>query len=96
MSRPTVELCVGTIERPARYRWSGWSIITHRTGTEGIGRASTTNRWPVRFGARCRSLCTSCLRVSANTSSVVVKVTVQHVDDASVRPATRSAQRPYR
>ena len=35
MSRPRVELCVGIMAAPARYRWSSLSTWTHRTGTLG-------------------------------------------------------------
>ena len=39
-SSPIVELCVGTIDRPARYRWAGLSTSTQRTGTESTRRTS--------------------------------------------------------
>lgn len=39
-SSPIVELCVGTIERPARYRWAGLSTSTQRTGTDSTRRTS--------------------------------------------------------
>jgi hypothetical protein len=32
-----VELWVGIIASPARYRWSGLSTVTHRTGTLAAG-----------------------------------------------------------
>ena len=34
MSSPMVELCVGIMALPARYRWSSASTSMHRTGTE--------------------------------------------------------------
>ncbi len=42
-SRPSVELCVGTMARPARYMWSSLSTCTQRTGTLLTGRTSTMN-----------------------------------------------------
>ena len=77
-SNPRVELCVGTIARPARYRCLSLSTSTHRTGTLATGRTATMNREPVRdrFTARLRCLCRSCLRSSRNTVSCVPKVSV--------------------
>src|ERR1700747_1421729 len=40
-SSPSVELCVGTIPRPARYRRAGLSTCTQRTGTHGTGRTQS-------------------------------------------------------
>ena len=34
-SSASVELCVGIMPRPARYRWSLLSTCTHRTGRDG-------------------------------------------------------------
>ena len=77
MSMPMVELCVGIIERPARYRCVACSISTQRTGTLSIGSTDTMNRWVRRaVDGRRRSLCTSRLRSRPNTSSSVVKVSV--------------------
>ena len=44
MSSPSVELCVGIIDAPARYRWSVASTWMQRTGTLGIARTSVMNR----------------------------------------------------
>ena len=44
-SRPSVELWVGIIVSPARYRWSWLSTSTHRTGTDAIGRTATISTW---------------------------------------------------
>ena len=97
MSSPSVELCVGTIDRVARYRCDSWSISTQRTGTEGTGTAETTYRRRSRGPpAPLRSLCTSCLRLSRNTSSAVVNVTTQQVDVASLRPRTFLVETPQR
>ena len=43
-SSARVELWVGIMPRPARYRWSGLSTCTHRTGWESTGRTSTKYR----------------------------------------------------
>ena len=42
MSRPSVELWVGTIARVTRYRWSALSTWTQRTATLGTGCTATT------------------------------------------------------
>ena len=39
-SNARVELCVGTIDRLARYVWSALATWTHRTGTLAIARAA--------------------------------------------------------
>src|SRR5665213_3795143 len=62
MSRPRVELCVGIIEYPARYRWAALSTSTHLTGTDGMGRTSTMNRESTR--AVC---CLSLIHISEPT-----------------------------
>ena len=49
-SRASVELCVGTMPRPARYNWSALSTCTHRTGTDGTRRTSTMYLQRVRCG----------------------------------------------
>ena len=75
-----VELCVGIIDRPARYRWSALSTLTHRTGTLGTGRTSTMERRSAWVGdsRRRRSLWSRLLRSSRNTSSAETKSTVLH------------------
>ncbi len=53
ISRARAELWVGIIDRLARYRLSGASTWTHRTGTLGTGRTATITRWWVsRVGLR--------------------------------------------
>ena len=71
-SNPSVELCVGTIDRLARYMWSSLSTCTHRTGTLATGRTSTTYR---RSAVRTEPFCRASLRASRNTGSVGVKQT---------------------
>jgi hypothetical protein len=43
-SSASVELWVGIMLRPARYKWSGLSTCTHRPGREGTGRTSVKYR----------------------------------------------------
>ncbi len=66
----SVELCVGTIARPARYMWSP-STSTHRTGTEETGRTATMRR--SRGMVARHSLCRTALLGRTKTSSSVVK-----------------------
>ena len=60
-SSPSVELCVGTIARLARYMWSALSTWTQRTGTLSTGRTSTMNLEHERAvpALRRRSLCSN-------------------------------------
>src|SRR5439155_1816353 len=85
-----VELCVGIIDRPARYMWSSLSTVTQRTGTLGIRRTSTMNRESVRalLVARRRSLCATRLRSRRNTSSLVEKLRTYATGGSAVRPRT--------
>ena len=73
-SSASVELCVGIQLRLARYMWSALSTCTQRTGTLGTGRTSVMNR--VRATAPSLTVCRASLRVSRNTLSFGVKVTV--------------------
>src|SRR5665213_610455 len=84
MSRPRVELCVGIIEYPARYRWAALSTSTHLTGTDGTGRTSTMKREPIR-GVCCVACLLSAnrLRSSRNGLSAGVNEVVYAVADVA-------------
>src|SRR3954454_3930914 len=90
-SSPRVELCVGTIDRLARYMWSSLSTSTQRTGTLSIGRTSTISLELERVALALarRSLCAMAFRVRPKTSSSVEKVIVNATEDAAERPFTR-------
>ena len=89
-SSPSVELCVGTMARPARYMWSSLSTCTQRTGTLSTGRTSTMNLETDRAVPRAarRSLCSRVFRVRPKTSSSVEKVRVYAIDVSARRPLT--------
>ena len=90
MSTPSVELCVGTIERPARYMCDAFPTSMQRTGTLGTGVTSMTKRLIRRAfdWCRVRSLWAICLRCRRNTMSCVLKLRSYTVDESTVRPRT--------
>ena len=74
-SSASVELCVGTIARPARYRCRRCRPRRSGPARCATRRTSTMYRQPTsRHGRARRSLCTSCLRSSRKTSSSAQKV----------------------
>ena len=77
MSRPRVELWVGTMPRPARYTWDSLSTSIQRTGTEGMGVMPVMKRcWagPIAYLPHI-SLWRTSLWCSRNTGSSLVNVT---------------------
>ena len=54
-----MELCVGTISVPARYRCEGESTCTHLTGTLGTGSTPTTVRMDEAESVRLPALASS-------------------------------------
>src|SRR3954449_2878594 len=90
MSKPRVELWVGIIARPAKKRWLSLSTCTQRTGRLLTGRTAGTKRELLRWRRRARrSLWSRRLRSRWNTSSSVVKFSVNETDDDSAPPLTR-------
>ena len=54
-SSPSVELCVGTMPRPARYRCASLSTCTQRTGTLRTGRTRVHVQHRRHQGGRARA-----------------------------------------